>query len=324
MICDIAIPVWNKKELTERCVASILSNTDFPYRIILIDNASEEPTRKYLEFISAQYPDKIKLIVNKENLGNTPAGVQGMKYSDAEYVCILDNDTIVCKGWLSEMVKVAELSDKIGIVNPNCNSFGLHKPEGQSLEDFSKELLSKNTGKYVEIGAAVGFCYLVKRKVINEIGYWDECFSPGYFEDTEYAMRAKKYGYKSVMASGAYIYHDEHSSFKSKEKKKNFEKVFKVSRDKFYAMYGKPERILYAMSKPISNIGLFDKKIYEHADKGNFVEIIVNYKNSGVKLIEHGNIKKIVFSDLFFKVKVWLRILLKKKKYSRVFIDRYE
>jgi len=324
MICDIAIPIWNKKELTEKCVESILSNTDFPYRVILVDNASVEPAKSYLKSMSAKYPDKIKLIVNKENLGNTPAGVQGMKYSDAEYVCILDNDTIVCKGWLSEMVRIAELSDKIGIVNPNSNSFGLHKPEGQALEDFSEELLSKNSGKYIEIGAAVGFCYLVKRKVINEIGYWDERFSPGYFEDTEYSMRAKKYGYKSVMAYGAYIYHDEHSSFKSKEKRKNFEKVFKASRDKFYAMYGKPERILYAMSGPIADIELLNKKIYEQADKGNFVEVIVSRENSGVKLTEHGNIKKIIFSDLFFKVKVWLRILLKKKKYHRVFMDKYE
>jgi len=324
MICDIVIPVWNKKELTEKCINSILSNTDFSYRIVLIDNASEKPTREYLESISSQYSDKIKLIVNKENLGNTTAGVQGMKYSDAEYVCILDNDTIVCKGWLSEMVKVAESSDKIGIVNPNCNSFGLHKPERQTLEDFSKELLNKNFGKYIEIGAAVGFCYLVKRKLINEIGYWDERFSPGYFEDTEYAMRAKKYGYKSVIASGAYIYHDEHSSFKSREKKKSFEKLFKESREKFYALYGKPERILYVISRPVENLKLLNDKIYEYADKGNFIEMAINKRYSDVAFVEHGNIKKFIFENAFFKIKVWLRILVKKKKYNRLFIDVYE
>jgi len=324
MICDIAIPVWNKKELTEKCVNSIFLNTEFPYRIVLIDNGSTEPTKSYLKSISAEYPDKIKLIANKENLGNTTAGVQGMKYSDAEYVCILDNDTFVCKGWLSEMIKVAELSDTIGIVNPNCNSFGLHKTEGQSLEDFSKELLSKNAGKYVEIGAAVGFCYLVKRKVINEIGCWDERFSPGYFEDTEYAMRAKKYGYKSVIASGAYIYHDEHSSFKSREKKKYFEKLFNESREKFYELYGKPERILYVISRPVSNEKLLNEKLYKYADKGNFVEVIIKKKYSGAKLIEHGNIKKIIFGNAFFKIKAWFRILAKKKKYDHVFFDRYE
>jgi GT2 family glycosyltransferase len=324
MICDIAIPVWNKKELTEKCVNSILLNTDFPYRIVLIDNASQQPTQEFLEFISSKYPDKIKLIVNKENLGNTTAGVQGMKYSNAEYVCILDNDTIVCKGWLSEMIKIAQLSDKIGIVNPNSNSLGLHKPEGMSLEDFSSELLNKNTGKFVEIGAAVGFCYLVKRKVINEIGCWDQRFSPGYFEDTEYSMRAKKYGYKSVIAQGSYIYHDEHASFKSKEQKKNFEKLFNENREKFYALYGKPERLLFAISKPVSDLQKLNNKLYDYADKGNFVDVIVKNNHKDIKLIEHGNIKKIIFGDAFFKAKLLWKILVKKKKYDRIFFDKYE
>ncbi len=324
MICDIAIPVWNKKELTERCVNSILSNTDFPYRLVLIDNASQKPTAEYLKSVSCQYPDKIKLVVNKENLGNTAAGVQGMKYSDAEYVCILDNDTIVCKGWLSEMVKIAELSAQIGIVNPNSNSFGLHKSREKTLEDFSAGLLSKNTGKYIEMGAAVGFCYLVKRKLINRIGCWDERFSPGYFEDTEYSMRAKKYGYKSVIATGAYVFHDEHSSFKSREQKKNFEKLFNASREKFYALYGKPQRLMFSLSRPIPDLQKLNAKLYEYADKGDFVEVVLNDGLGDVKLLEHGNVKKIRLKDGFFPLRLWLRILTKKKRYDRIYIDRYE
>jgi GT2 family glycosyltransferase len=324
MLCDIAIPVWNKKELTERCVSSIRANTDAPYRIVLIDNGSQEPTRKYLESVSSQYPDTVKLIVNKVNLGNTAAGVQGMKYSDADYACILDNDTIVCKGWLSEMIKIAQSSDKIGIVNPNSNSFGLHKSEGMSLESFSIDLLKENAGRSVEIGAAVGFCYLVKRKVINEIGCWDERFSPGYFEDTEYSMRAKKYGYKSVIAQGAYVFHDEHASFKSKEQKKRFEKLFNESREKFYALYGRPERILFALTGPVPDVRRLNDRLYEYADKGNFVDVITRNADRDIKLIEHGNVHKIVLGDMFFPARLWLRILLKKKKYDRFFIDKYE
>jgi GT2 family glycosyltransferase len=322
MICDIAIPVWNKKELTQRCVDSILLNTDCPYRIVLIDNGCQEPTREYLKAVTDKYPDKIKLIVNKENLGNTTAGVQGMKYSDAEYVCILDNDTIVCKGWLSEMIRVAELSDKIGIVNPNCNSFGVHKPEGKTLEDFGAELLLRNAGKFIEVGAAVGFCYLVKRKVINEIGCWDERFSPGYFEDTEYAMRAKKHGYKSVIASGAYIFHDEHSSFKSKEKKKFFEKLFNESKEKFYAMYGKPQRVLYAISKPISDYRWLNDKIYAHADKGDFVSVFAKAGAcDDAKIIMHGNVQKRLLAAYFFTLRVLIGILVKKKKFDKIYSD---
>jgi GT2 family glycosyltransferase len=216
------------------------------------------------------------------------------------------------------------MSDKIGIVNPNGNSFGLHKPKDMSLEAFSRGLLRENSGKYVEIGAAVGVCYLVKRKVINEIGYWNEHFSPGYFEDTEYTMRAKKCGYKSVIASGAYIYHDEHLSFKSREKKKDFERLFRISREKFYEMYGRPERVLFIVSRAISDVTDLNKRIYEYADKGNFVEVITKDSLDGTGLINHGNVKKTVFGTAFFKIKVWLKILTKKKRYNRVFMDSYE
>lgn len=318
MICDIVIPVWNKKELTERCVNSILLNTDYPYRIVLIDNASSEPAKGYLEAVARQHPDKIKLVVNKENLGNTTAGVQGMKYSDADYVCILDNDTIVCKDWLSEMVKAAEGSPNIGIVNPNSNSFGLKKRPDETLEDFASSLTRENAGKYIEIGAAVGFCYLVKRKLIDEIGYWDERFSPGYFEDTEYAMRAKKRGYKSVIALGSYVYHDEHASFKSKEKKKQFEKFFRASQEKFHALYGRPKRILYVLGRTPSDPKALNDAVYKLADNGDFVDVIVGKGLKEMDLPRHGNVKKIVYGPAFFKLKAWCRIMTKKKRYDSV------
>jgi len=322
MICDIAIPVWNKKELTQRCVNSILSNTDHPYRIVLIDNGSRQPAAEYLKSVSESHPDKIRLIVNKENLGNTTAGVQAMKYSDADYVCILDNDTIVCKGWLSEMIRVAELSEKFGIINPNCNSFGVHRPAGMPLEDFGRELLHKNGGKFIEVGAAVGFCYLVKRKLINEIGCWDERFSPGYFEDTEYSMRAKKYGYKSVIALGAYIFHDEHSSFKSKDKKKLFEKLFNESQKKFHAMYGKPQRVLYILTKPVPDCKTLNNGIYRHADKGDFVSVFI--KDGACepdRIIIHGNVKTCCLHGAWFGLRAISRIIVKKKKFNKIYTD---
>ena len=322
MKCDIAIPVWNKKDLTERCVKSIFSNTTFPYRIVLIDNGSEEPTRRYLQDISAKNPEKVRLIVNKENLGNTVAGNQGMRYSDAEYVCILDNDTIVCRGWLSEMVKVAEGSIDAGIVNPSSNSFGLRKKKDESLEEFASELSRQNSGKSVEIGAAVGFCYLVKRKVINEIGCWDERFSPGYFEDTEYSMRAKKKGYKSVIALAAYVYHDEHASFKSKDKKMEFEKLFRESQDKFHAMYGKPKRTLYVLTKKDDGlIDLLKEITYRDADKGDWADVFIKYALGDVGLARHGNIKKVILGNPFFNWKIVLRVMTKKKRFGAIYVD---
>ena len=106
--CDIVIPVWNMRELTEQCVDSIVRNTRFPYRMIIVDNASGRETRDYLESLRKRNDVDVRIIRNEENLGNSKAANQGIRASDADYVCILDNDTLVMPHWLTAMVGVAE------------------------------------------------------------------------------------------------------------------------------------------------------------------------------------------------------------------------
>jgi len=48
-MCDIIIPVWNQFRETRNCINSIKENTEFPYRLIIIDNGSDKKTREYLE-----------------------------------------------------------------------------------------------------------------------------------------------------------------------------------------------------------------------------------------------------------------------------------
>ena len=55
MKCDIVIPVWNMRSLTEQCVESIVRHTRFPYRIVAVDNASDDETRLYLEGLAENW-----------------------------------------------------------------------------------------------------------------------------------------------------------------------------------------------------------------------------------------------------------------------------
>ena len=241
MRCDIVIPVWNMKELTEQCVNNITCHTKFPYRIIIVDNASNDETRQYLEGLGRRKDINVTLIRNEENLVNSKAANQGISASDAEYVCILNNDTLVMNNWLTEMVKVAEKNNKIGIVNPLSN-YGSKRPLGKKWEEIAHKIYEKNKGNHIETAAAIGFCFLIKREVIQKIGVWSEGYSPGYFEDTEYSIRAIKNGYKVAIAKGAYVVHLEHSSFK---KTSDFKELFKKNQKLFYDEFGQSKRLLY-------------------------------------------------------------------------------
>jgi len=314
MRCDIVIPVWNMKELTEQCVNSITRRTNFPYRLIMVDNASGEETRAYLEELAKRKDINVRLIRNDTNLGNSKGANQGIRASDAEYVCILDNDTIVMDNWLTEMVNAAESDEKIGIVNPLSN-YGARKPLGQKWEDVAEELYRKGKGRYIETAAAIGFCFLIKRKVISDIGVWPEGYGPGYFEDTEYSIRAIRKGYKVVIAQGAYVAHLEHSSFK---KTGFFSDLFAKNQKLFYDEFGKSKRLLYILTGD-KMFGL-DKNAHEKAQNRNWIWVFLQ-KGSRLNLPDHAYIKLFYLNRPFFEANCIFRVLKRKKKFDVIYSD---
>jgi len=320
MSCDIIIPIWNKKELTQNCIESIIRNTQYPYRIIAVDNASQAPTKEYLESLKTDKRLNFTLIRNEENLGNTKAVNQGIERSSAGFICILDNDTVVGKGWLIEMVSIAQSRKDIGIVNPCSNTLAKWpKSSSQADIDTCAQDCFQLKGQYLVLGACVGFCTVVKREVIDKIGGWDEIFSPGYFDDTDYSLRAQAAGYKSVCARGAYVYHCEHASFKNK----NLEKHFKRGRDLFYQRYGKPKRLLYVVSKENPDYyNLIRQNSADLASRGNWTWIFLKESLPALGMEKHANIRHFSLPSSFFNLRLVWRILKRqKKKFDQIYVD---
>ena len=234
MRCDIIIPIWNQLEFTKDCIDSIARNTGYPYRLILIDNASDKDTRDYLESVKNSKSLDVILIRNEKNAGFIKAVNQGLNKSDAPYVCIMNNDTIPAHGWLNRMVDFAESHPDAGLINPQCNGH-MNSP----IEVYAKSL-EKNKGVYMEMNQCQGFCMLVKRELINKIGLLDEAFGIGGFDDTDYSMRAHKAGYKSVSIYDSYVYHRLHASFNKSGDREDW-----VARNQkiYYDKWGKHLRV---------------------------------------------------------------------------------
>jgi len=315
--CDIVIPVWNNKGMTGPCINSIFTNTHCDYGITIIDNASDLPTRIYLDEVKARYPGKITLIRNQENIGNVKAANQGIAASIADYVCILDNDTLVFDDWLSEMMQVAESSKEIGIVGPHSNS-GKRKPWNKSYQLYAREMTAGKQGQYAEAASVIGFCYLIKREVISKIGMWDERFSPGYFEDTEYCFRAREAGYMSVFAKGAFVFHFEHVSFR----KRGFDVLFKQSEKRFYYLHKRPQRVLYILTNPSNRYyNQIKQDSYNLAKNSNWVTIYLKKSAPKIDLSNHVGVKKLHFYDMLFNFIAIVKVLAKKKKFSKILVD---
>lgn len=310
MTCDIVIPVYNQLEYTRACLESIKKYTHYPYRLIVIDNGSNRETRDYLKELSRDESLKVLLIRNETNLGYVKAINQGLRISNADYVCLLNNDTKVGKNWLEELIKVAKSDKKIGIVNPGGSPRSLRRKD---LE-----------GEWIEIGFAIGFCMLIKKEVIEKIGLLDEAYEIGFWEDIDYCRRAKNAGYICVAAKAAYVYHHSHSTFNLFQKNKVNE-LFEKNKNIFYSKWGRLLRIAFVISeKEISE--KLTNDMLNFAREGHIVYLFLK---SSVKIkskLEHGSVRLIKYPDILFKFCVLMRILNRQKKkegkrFDKILVD---
>ena len=234
MMCDIIIPIWNQLELTRQCIDHIEKNTRYPCRLILVDNGSNNETRFYLE--NLENKKNVSLIRNKENLGFVKAVNQGLKISKAPYVCVLNNDTLPGEGWLRHLIDFAQKHKDAGLLNPLCKG---HEEKNVSINEYARSIAS-NKDRFMEMNQCQGFSMLIRRELIEKIGYLDEQFGIGGFDDTDYSLRAHLAGYKSVCVYSSYVYHKEHESFREMGDRK---KIQSESERRFFKKWPRHLRI---------------------------------------------------------------------------------
>jgi GT2 family glycosyltransferase len=316
MKCDIVIPVWNQLELTKSCVDSVVKYTeDVDYRLVIIDNASGGETKDYLEGLKSAIKDRVLLIRNQNNLGFVRAVNQGMRLSQAPYVCLLNNDTLVTAGWLSEMIKVAASSPRIGLVNPSSNNLGQRPLKNEAINTFASRLKT-DSGKYIELGAAIGFCMFIKKEVIDKIGVFDEIYGMGLFEDTDYSRRAVKEGYICARAVAAYVWHKEGTSF---GRSGAFDENFERNRQIFEFRWGKRRWIAYVLDGADDlTLAKFGRDALVAARKGFW---IWSFSKKHLDLPAHSNIIAAEFGRNFY-ANTLFKILFKKKRFSEVYVTR--
>ncbi len=210
--CAIVIPVFNKAELTRQCLEAIRKNTCFPdYEVIVVDNNSTDETAELLAGLEPPF----RSIRNAENLGFARACNAGARTASSEYVLFLNNDTIPQPGWLVPMVGVLREQPDVGIVGSKllypCQDLIQHAGLGfidsspyHIWRLFPPDFPEANIEK--EIEAVTGACMLVRRRLFDELGGFDEGYLNG-FEDVDFCLRARELGRKIVYCPRSVLYH---------------------------------------------------------------------------------------------------------------------
>lgn len=227
---DIVVPVFNALEDVKRCLNSLEQYTDgYRVQVIVVNDGSDTETTQWLRQ-RCQGKSIFKLIENSLNVGYTCAVNIGLRASSADYVITQNSDTIVTSGWLAGMVRCMESAAKIGVVGPLSNAaswqnvpqlrdesgaFAVNElPLGMDVEGMAQIVAKASQRIYPRLPFVNGFCFMIRRAVIDAIGYMDEeNFPVGYGEENDFCIRAVDAGFELVIADDVFVYHAKSKSF---------------------------------------------------------------------------------------------------------------
>ncbi len=200
MKCSIIIPVFNQVEYTKKCLEALVENTpDDLYEVIIVDNGSTDGTKEFLKCLEGD----VKIITNQENLGFAKACNQGAREASGKYLVFLNNDTIPQKGWLEELVRVADADEDIAVVGSKLMfPDGTIQHAGVGIAD--SKLLAGHlyrgypsdfppANKPRDFQVVTGACMLVKKDIFFSIGGFDEAYVNGC-EDIDLCFKIREEG----------------------------------------------------------------------------------------------------------------------------------
>ncbi|MBZ5535418.1 MAG: polysaccharide pyruvyl transferase family protein [Acidobacteriia bacterium] len=254
----LVIVSYDNPKCLRLCLESLWAKTLYPnFEVIVVDNGSSPELVGYLQENARQEP-RLKVILNGRNLGFARANNIGIQAArECDVIVLLNDDTIVARGWLSKMVRYLK-DDKVGIVGPVTNWIGNEAKIAvgyqsiAGMDEFAERHMSEHEGQSFDIPMLAMFCIGMRKSLLEQIGLLDEQFGIGMFEDDDFALRVREVGYRVVCAEDIFVHHWGQASF-HKMKHENYLRLFEKNRKKFERKWKKewkPHELRSGMATP--------------------------------------------------------------------------
>jgi GT2 family glycosyltransferase len=232
---QIIVPVFNGDAVIMDCLRSVQRETTTPFQALIVNDGSRKHTTAMLREL-ADSDGRFLLLDRSGNRGYTKSINDAVKLAGADWVVVLNCDTIVSRGWLAKLHDAAASRPGIGMVGALSNAASyqsvprIKDPNGawsknEFLEPAHVALVQARLDEVTERAYPAfpllnGFCTLIKREVFDRCGLYDEdAFPVGYGEESDLCLRAAKAGYTLVVADDCFVYHRKSVSFGTKGRK---------------------------------------------------------------------------------------------------------
>lgn len=217
---SIIILNWNQLAFLQQCLKSIIENTNYPNsEIIILDNGSKEKgTAEYLKSLPFQ------VILSAKNLGYARGNNQAAKKTEGDFLLFLNNDVIAEENWLAPMVELMLKRADCGLVGSK-----LLYPD-RTIQHIGVAFDWRGNRRHIykkypenippaqeirECEAVTGACLLIRRKLFEQVGGFDERYKNGS-EDIDLCLKVRAKGYRVLFCPQSTLIHFEKTSLKNR------------------------------------------------------------------------------------------------------------
>jgi len=214
-LVSVVILNYQGKEFLSFCVASVLRSSYRRLEVVIVDNGSRDGSIELAEGLFGKDP-RVKIVKLKGNVGFAAGNNAGVKYCTGKYVVFLNNDTVVDRMWITELVKVMEKRPDAGALQSKL--LRLSNPKifdstGDFVDYFGLSFCrasgEEDRGQYNhldEIFSARAAAMMVRSSTLKDVGVFDDSFFM-IFEDIDLGWRIRLRGYKVLYVPSSVVYH---------------------------------------------------------------------------------------------------------------------
>ena len=223
----IGVASFGNLKTTESCLNNILNSIEGNFELILVEDFSHERDKIINFYLSIKKKIPNTKVFNFDrNLSYSNSVNCILSHATGKKVLFVSNDVFINPYYIEEVLKISNLSKKIGVVrgvsNFVDNGLQTHNtiiegsPNTITKEDIiitAKKIFETNSGKYLEDKYLTGDIFLVNREILDNVGYYDTNTFTGYFSDHDFSSRLISNGYLCVLAQGAFAFHQQDINF---------------------------------------------------------------------------------------------------------------
>ena len=215
MKVSVVTPNYNGKDFLYAYFESLNKNSNEIGEVIIVDNGSRDGSQEFIRNYREKVDFPIVLIENSQNLGFAEAVNQGISKARYDYIFSLNNDTVVEKSAILELLNLLNTDGRIFSVSSKMVQFNNPELIDDAGDDYTllaytkKRGNNQNLNNFIEVSEIFSSCAgaaLYRKDLLEELDGFDSEFF-AYMEDVDLGYRARINGYKNLFCPNAIVYH---------------------------------------------------------------------------------------------------------------------